>query len=135
MAIFEVNRAPDDRTLRQFAVAAAAIVALLTWGLTRSPSVAAVAASFGAVACVTTWRRPQFWKRTFVSLSFATAPIGIVVGELLLATMFFGVFLPIGLVFKLLGRDPLERGIRRESVSYWSVKRSSRADASYFRQF
>ncbi len=37
-------------------------------------------------------------------------PIGWTVSQVMLAVMFFGLFTPIGLVFRLIGRDPLHRG-------------------------
>ena len=36
-------------------------------------------------------------------------PIGWTVSQVMLAMMFFGLFTPIGLVFRLIGRDPLHR--------------------------
>ena len=36
-------------------------------------------------------------------------PIGWTVSQVMLALMFFGLFTPIGLVFRLIGRDPLQR--------------------------
>ena len=35
-------------------------------------------------------------------------PIGWTVSQVMLALMFFGLFTPIGLVFRLIGRDPLQ---------------------------
>ncbi|MGC3966067.1 MAG: hypothetical protein QM775_01450 [Pirellulales bacterium] len=135
MALFQINRSPDDRTLRQFAVAATVVATLAAATISRNLLTAGIVAAAGIVACAATWRQTQIWKPIFVGLSYATAPIGLVVGELLLLVMYFGVFLPIGMVMKLLGRDPLERRFDRTAPSYWTPKRSARSTASYFRQF
>jgi hypothetical protein len=71
----------------------------------------------------------------FVALSMITAPIGFVLGELLLATMFFGVFLPVGLAFRLAGRNPLQWRFEPHSPTYWQSKTCGREPAAYFRQY
>jgi hypothetical protein len=42
--------------------------------------------------------------------------------RLLLSFFFYGIITPVGLVMRLLGRDPLTRKIDRSQTSYW-VKR------------
>ena len=49
-------------------------------------------------------------------------PIGWTVSQVILAVMFFGLFTPIGLVFRLIGRDPLHRARRPGVESYWTPK-------------
>jgi hypothetical protein len=62
-------------------------------------------------------------------------PIGWTVSRLVLAAVFYGLFTPIGLVFRLMGRDPLARRPPHDVVSYWTEK-PDRADVRrYFRQF
>jgi hypothetical protein len=62
-------------------------------------------------------------------------PIGFVVSYLVLGILFFLVLTPFGLVFRLLGRDPLERRFDKASRSYW-VARSPVDDVSrYYRQY
>ena len=39
-------------------------------------------------------------------------PIGWTVSQVILLLMFYGLFTPIGLVFRLIGRDPLQRARR-----------------------
>lgn len=134
MALFQINRAPTDRTLRQFAAIAAVAFPTLAWVATRNTTAAVFAATIGGAALLT-WSRPQLLKRPFVWVSLATAPIGMVLGEVLLLTMYFGVFAPIGLLFKLIGRDPLSRKFDRSAKSYWVERTASRAPATYLRQF
>ena len=49
--------------------------------------------------------------------------------------MFFGLFTPIGLVFRLIGRDPLQRARRAGVESYWAPKPAPADVRSYFKQF
>lgn len=59
------------------------------------------------------WIRPVFWAATA-----ATRPIGHVTGKVVLAVIFFGFVTPLGWIFRLMGRDPLERR-HVETRSYW----------------
>jgi hypothetical protein len=52
-----------------------------------------------------------------------------------LLAMFFGLFTPIGLTFRLLGRDTLRRARRPELESYWEPKPASTDLRRYFKQF
>ena len=62
-------------------------------------------------------------------------PIGWTVSQVMLAVMFFGLFTPIGLVFRLIGRDPLHRTRRPELESYWAPKPTPTDLRRYFKQF
>ena len=134
MALFQINREPTDRMLRQFGAIAAIALPTLAWVTTRNAPVTIAAAVIGAAA-LATWPKPQLLRKPFVALSLATAPLGMVLGEVLLLAMYFGVFLPIGLLFKLIGRDPLARKFDRSAESYWLPKGSSSDAAAYLRQF
>ncbi len=65
-----------------------------------------------------------------------TGRIGTVITAVVLAVLFYGVFGPIGIVFRLVGRDLLDQGIERERLTYW-VKRQSdqRGEEKYRQQF
>lgn len=73
----------------------------------------------------------------YVGASCATYPIGFVVSHLLLALIYFLVVTPIGLLLRLLGKDPLHRQFASEAgrASYWSGRKGSRSPASYFKQY
>ena len=45
------------------------------------------------------------------------------------------VFLPIGLLLRLLGRDPLDRKFDAQASSYWQPKKPPGDVASYFRRW
>ena len=62
-------------------------------------------------------------------------PIGFVVSHVVMAALFFGLFMPIGLLFRLLGRDSLHRKSDPDASTYW-IRRKAVADVRrYFRQF
>jgi hypothetical protein len=134
MALFKIDCNPSDRTLRQFAAASCVALPVLGWTFGGLPGVAyggGIAALLVAFAVA----RPQSLRLPFVGLSIATAPIGLVMGEVLTALMYFGVFMPIGMLLRLTGRDPLERRFRPEAESYWTPKRPARNAAGYLKQY
>jgi len=138
MGLVEINRNPDERTLRQFGRIAAVALPALAWWLTRPAGLSTavvVAAGVGLAALVAAQFRPNLLKHPFVGLSLATAPIGLVVGEFVTLVMFFVVLMPLGLVFRALGRNPLDWRFRRDATTYWTMKPQPRDAASYFRQF
>ncbi len=63
-----------------------------------------------------------------------TYPIGWLVSRLLLGVLFYGMFTPLGLLFRLLGRDALARRARPDASSYWITKEGPNDARSYFRQ-
>jgi hypothetical protein len=65
----------------------------------------------------------------------ATFPIGLVVGPIIMAVMFYVIFLPVGLIFKLIGRDTMTRRFDDAAASYWIPRRPTTDVKRYFRQF
>ena len=53
--------------------------------------------------------RPDWLRPIYVGWMVLAFPIGWTVSQLILGVIFCGVFTPIGLVFRLMGRDPLHR--------------------------
>jgi len=135
MSLFKIDRNPNDRTLRQFAATACVALPLLGWMATRGAPGVAVGAVVAGLMVAAAWRKPQSLRIPFLGLSYATAPIGLVVGEVLTVAMYFGVFMPIGFLLRVTGRDPLERTFRPEAKTYWTPKRPARDAASYLRQY
>lgn len=78
---------------------------------------------------------PGRLKPAFIGLSLVTFPMGVLVNELSLGLIFFLVFVPIGIAFRLMGRDPLHREFEAETPSYWQAKRRPVDVASYFRRW
>jgi hypothetical protein len=70
-----------------------------------------------------------------VVLTALALPIGFAVGHVLLAAVWYGLFTPVGLIMRLLGRDPLCRRPDREAESYWRPRSPQRDVRRYFRQF
>jgi Saxitoxin biosynthesis operon protein SxtJ len=79
--------------------------------------------------------RPEWIRFVYVGWMILAFPIGWTVSQIILLVMFFGLFTPIGLIFRLLGRDTLLRTRRPELETYWKPKPSSPDLRRYFKQF
>jgi len=62
-------------------------------------------------------------------------PIGFVLSYVIMGTLFFLLITPVGLFFKLTGRDALNRRFEPDLPSYWIDSRPERPRESYFKQF
>lgn len=135
MSLVKVNWNPTDRQLRQFGVIALVLLPCVGWVWSVNMPALAGLVFAGAVLAAIGWIAPQVLKYPFLVLSVVTAPIGIVVGELVLSLIYVGVFLPIGMLFRLVGRDALSRNRSKSPDSYWTAVPRNTDRSSYFRQY
>lgn len=125
----DIDFRPSPRKLRQFAAIGFLVLAIA--GAWRgSLPLAGIGVAVGAIGMLL----PTLIWPLYVALTVITFPIGWVVSRLLLAIVFFGVFTPVSLLFKLLGRDALRRR-RAVDGSYWVDKNQPADPARYLRQF
>jgi hypothetical protein len=102
-----------------------------------SPAIVAIAVA-GALTLlgVVVWLRGTFGNRFYRTWLLLFVPLAWSVSTLLLVLVFFVVLTPIGVAFRLLGRDPLKRKFDRNAPSYWVKREETATEASsYFRQF
>jgi hypothetical protein len=143
----EIDFRPDDRTLRQFgwiALVGFGFVAAIAWfellifsfglGAAR-PWVTGVCGGLAAVAALFSLVYPRANLPIYVGLSLLTYPIGYVLSYLIMGTLFFGLIAPVAILFRIIGRDPMNRRYQPEAKSYWSDARPTRSAESYFKQF
>ena len=133
-----INLRPTDRTLRQFAAGGVVVLGLFAapWMWYRGATTAAQALGLVAIGLlVLAVAYPRLLKWPFVAASIITWPLGLIVSYAALAVVFYLVITPIGLVFRLLGRDALKRDFDRQAESYWEPREPQADSESYLRQF
>lgn len=145
MAAIELNLTPSTKQLRQFGGFATVGLPFVAWIVIGKPSFAAwqphhtywltAAGLAGLLGGAMAWFRPSMLKWPFVMLSMVTFPIGLVVSEIILVTIYCMAFVPLAIVFRVIGRDALERGIDLETTTYWTEKPAAKNVSSYYRQF
>jgi hypothetical protein len=80
--------------------------------------------------------RPSWLRIPFLLLSLITWPIGFVVSQSALAIIYFGVFTPIAIIFRLKGRDALKRKWDKQAKSYWEPRAQKQENIeSYFHTY
>ena len=79
------------------------------------------------------------WPRILRPLYFAWMAMALVLGTVmtavLLTVFFLLVITPVGLFFRLIGRDVLQRKFDRQAASYWIPKEYPIADRSRYEKF
>ena len=133
----DVTKAPPRKMLRQFAglwlVVFGGLAAwraydghvdVWTYGL----AIGAVVVGLAGLL----W--PAIVRPIYSGWMIAAFPIGWTISKIALGAMFYLVFTPVALLFKLIGRDTLK--LRRgQSQSYWVPKPGAQSGKEYLRQF
>lgn len=145
--LIDLDLSPEPKTLRQFgwiAVFGFGILALLAWfetaifayGLgTARLTVVSVLGGLSVISGVFSLVYPKANLPIYLGLTVIAFPIGFVLSYLIMGTLFYLMITPVGLIFKLTGRDPLNRKFDPDAESYWDVARADRPKDSYFKQF
>ena len=129
---------PSSRTLRQFAglwILFFGGLAAWRWFVLQQPRTAAVLTALAVVVGTLGLASPRKIRLIFVTWLTLAFPVGWVVSRVILVVLFGVVMTPVGLIFRLRGRDLLE--LRRNSArtTYWKPKQAAPDVASYLRQF
>ena len=133
----EVTARPSPRTLRQFAVlfliVFAVMAGLRVWRGDMGATTTALGVA-GVVVGVLGLVRPEAIRYLYTGWMIAAFPIGWTVSRIIVTALFFLVFTPFAVVFKLFGRDALHRR-RQEARSYWMPSERAERIESYYGQF
>lgn len=148
MALIDIDWKPSAKLLRSFGLiglfAFAVVAGIVEWKhkvIVFPISVSAVpmtrnillglAAYCGLFAII----MPRALLPVYLVLTAVGYPIGLVVSYAVMLIIYYLVITPIGVVMRLLGRDPMRRKLDPAAGSYW-IKRTPPADVRrYYRQF
>jgi hypothetical protein len=134
----DLSFSPPARTLRQFAglwlLFFAGLAAARGWRDGVTPLALGLAALALTVGPLGLWR-PALVRPVYVAATVLTFPLGWATSRLLLAALYYGVFTPLGLLLRLLGRDALRLRACPQQASYWAEKPAPQDVSRYFRQF
>lgn len=146
--MLDINWKPDNKNLRVFGIAALVVFGGFgAWAFFSGKlfgfnigedagriagwvlwSLAAFGGIFGLIA-------PRVVLPLYVGMTLITIPIGFVVSYLAMGLVFYGLLTPIGLFFRLIGRDQMNRKLDPAAPSYWGERRPQTDSKRYFRQF
>jgi len=145
--MIEIDWKPDDRVLRQFggiALLGFSFLAALAWwelfvfsfGLGEArPIVAGGFAALAGISAFCSLVAPRANLPIYLGLTVLSYPIGFVLSYVIMGTIFYVLLAPVGLFFRVTGRDPMKRRFEPETKSYWIDSRPARPNERYFHQF
>ena len=103
-------------------------------GVAANPSVAGIISLLFVACGVLAVVAPRALRWLNVALTLLALPIGIVVSHVILAALFYLLFTPVALFFRLIGRDLMHRRLDPSAETYW-VRRKPVTDVKrYLRQ-
>jgi hypothetical protein len=133
----DISFNPPRTTLRQFAwLCLGCFGGMAVWqALVKEHTAVGLALAALAVILGTLGlTRPEWLRFIYVGWMVLAFPIGWTVSQVMLLLIFSGLFTPFGLVFHLIGRDPLQRTRQRNQESYWQTKPIPTDLKRYFKQ-
>jgi Saxitoxin biosynthesis operon protein SxtJ len=89
----------------------------------------------GAAVFLLSTITPRVLLLLYVPLVALSSPIGYVLSYVVLGVVFFGIMLPIGLLLRRIGREPIRQGSAVDVATYWLSSRPPRVKEDYFRQY
>lgn len=134
---------PEPRVLRQFAFLALIGLPAIAWLVLRlcgaftwtHPAILSAAGVAVLQLGLFLASIDVLTRALFVVIMVVAAPIGFVISHVFLAAIYYLVITPIGLVFRLIGRDAIGRRIDRNAATYWHDRGQPRPASSYFKLY
>jgi len=139
MSLIEINWQPNRKELRNFGIAAlilSALIALLLH-LVKGLEIqwSAIIFAVGFIVFMSSLISARLTRLIYLGLILVTLPIGYMVSFTVLALFYFLLLTPLGLLFRLTGRDPLHRKFDSNADSYWLTRKPPDSVERYFHQF
>jgi hypothetical protein len=137
VAVVEINKNPSRRDLWVFGVGLpifAGLVGALRWRRGHTTS-AEVLWGLGAALLLVFLAAPRARRHLYIGWMYAVFPIAFTVSHAVLGALYFLVLTPVGLLMRLLGRDPMQRRFDRAATTYWTPHAPAEDTERYFRQY
>ena len=141
----EINWQPDTAELRKFAWSLiigfpciAIVFFLAKWAKTQSvpePRFFLLLGGIGAAAGVVSLLIRPLARLLYPVWYFLAACVGIVMANLIFAVLFYGLFTPIGLFMRVIGRDALNLKWKKSAATHWIDAPPAPPAERYFSQF
>ncbi len=126
--------ASDLRSLRWTLLLGGAAVSSVMWfGYHRTTAATSCAGAIAALLLLSFI--PGVGRFVFIAWMGLGVAMGTITTPVLLGVVWLSLFLPLGVFFRLVGRDPLRRRPLPPGTSYWTAHETPSDVRSYFRQF
>ncbi len=139
MSIIEIDFNPDRKKLRDFGIVAiiASIALSLFLYFFKHFAIHWILIIIGAGLFIflSSLISLKLTRIIYLGLTFLTYPIGYVLSYLVMGIFYFLIITPVGFIFKLAGKDPLQRKFDYAAKSYWLKRQPPDKLDRYFHQF
>ncbi len=137
MALIPINLKPSKKDLAVFGFGGCLIlwVAALVVLWRGHNTTAWVLLGIGLVLALSRLLSLKWTKGLYLVFVVVTLPIGWTIGHALMFLFFYGLLMPVGLFFRLIGRDVLHRRLNPQAPSYWTAHKPAQGKKRYFQQF
>ena len=139
MAVIEINWKPTRSELRIFGFGLTLFCAIIAFLLFQNggPSswIEGLLLTVAVLSALASAMAPEWLRAVYCGFMVLAFPIGWVMSHVIFAIVFYLVFTPIGLLFRISGRDLLKRRFDREAETYWEPHKPKDSPEDYFRQF
>lgn len=134
----DVTREPKPSVVRQFGALCLVVLggAGLWQALGRShPVLGGSLVAAGGLCLVLGWRAPRLFRWVYTGAMVVAFPVGFVVSQVILALLFFGVFLAVGGYLRWRGWDAMLRRRQPPGRSYWEARPGPANARRYLKQY
>jgi hypothetical protein len=139
MSLIDINWRPEKRELRKFGLIAIVVLGAVSILLrfvfkveTALPTAIFIA---GLCIFIISLISAEATRIIYLAMTLAALPFGLVINVLVMGVFYFFILTPLGLVFKAVGRDVLNRRFEARAKTYWIKRQQNKTPQSYFHQF
>jgi hypothetical protein len=136
--MIEINKNPSRKDLNVFGLLLAlfvGVIGLLTWKRTHTLHAQSIIWLVGAAVVVLFFILRPLQKPLYLGWMYAAYPIGWVVSHIIMSLAFYLAVVPVALIMRAMGKDPMQRQFDRSATSYWVPREQVQDLKQYFRQF
>jgi hypothetical protein len=138
MAVIEINKNPSQKELAWFGVMFLVFFGLIggvVWWRLEAQTTAYTLWGVAAAIVAVYYALPPVRLPIYLGWLYAAFPIGWVISHVVMGAIYYLVITPFALVFRLIGRDALDRKLDKNAKSYWVEHRTGADPQRYFKQF
>ena len=138
MSIIRIDFHPSRRQLAGFGLIWLAFFTLLGGILLYrggSWAAATIIWTLAVVVPAAGWLSPPVMRIVYLTMACAAFPVGLVLGQVALAGVYYLVLTPTGLLLRAFGYDPMSRRFDAEADTYWTRRATDQSADRCFRQF
>lgn len=138
--MLKIDLKPQEKTLRLFGffslIGFSAMALIFRWKFDAPDWLFWGLIGLGVVQALAAWAECYFLIRpVYVVMSVIGMVIGMIVGPIVLGLMYYGMFTPLALWFRLIGRRSIEKRLDRQAETYWRDRKGPISPARYLRLY